>query len=187
MRWIFFAVILVPVLSLWAMPGQAQQGSMTQRERLTVQSPILTIDSDRIFNESAFGLRVARDVEVQSAGLAAENRKIEAELEAEEKRLTEQRSTLDAAAFRDLADAFDQKVQKTRAAQAAKGRSLSQMVDQERSLFLNAAGPVLEELMQDAGAAVILERLSVFVSANAIDITDEAIKRLDATLGSGKN
>ena len=133
MRWIFFAVILVPVLSLWAMPGQAQQGSMTQRERLTVQSPILTIDSDRIFNESAFGLRVARDVEVQSAGLAAENRKIEAELEAEEKRLTEQRSTL------------------------------------------------------DAGAAVILERLSVFVSANAIDITDEAIKRLDATLGSGKN
>ena len=187
MRWISLVVFLVPVLSLWAIPGQAQQDLPIQKKRLNVQSPILTIDSDRIFNESAFGLRVARDVEVQSSVLAAENRKIEAELEDEERRLTDQRSTLDTTAFRDLADAFDQKVQKTRAAQAAKGRSLSQMVDQERSLFLNAAGPVLEELMQDAGAAVILERLSVFVSANAIDITDEAIKRLDATLGSGKN
>jgi len=26
-----------------------------------------------------------------------------------------------------------------------------------------------------------------FVSANAIDITDEAIERLDASVGSGKN
>ena len=180
MRWISLVVFLVPVLSLWAIPGQAQQDLPIQKKRLNVQSPILTIDSDRIFNESAFGLRVARDVEVQSSVLAAENRKIEAELEDEERLLTDQRNTLDTTAF-------DQKVQKTRAAQAAKGRSLNQMVDQERSLFLNAAVPVLEELMQDAGAAVILERLSVFVSANAIDITDEAIKRLDATLGCGKN
>jgi Skp family chaperone for outer membrane proteins len=54
-------------------------------------------------------------------------------------------------------------------------------------VFLAAAGPVLEQMMREAGAAVILERRSVFVSANAIDITDEAIERLDASVGSGKN
>ena len=36
-----------------------------------------------------------------------------------------------------------------------------------------------------AVAAVILERRSVFVSASAIEITDDAIALLDETLGSG--
>ena len=39
--------------------------------------------------------------------------------------------------------------------------------------------------MREAGAAVILERRSVFVSLNAIDITADAIALLDETLGSG--
>jgi Skp family chaperone for outer membrane proteins len=108
-------------------------------------------------------------------------------LKAEERKLTDQRSKLSPDAFSGLADAFDEKVQKTRAAQAAKGRALNELVEKERQVFLAAAGPVLEQMMREAGAAVILERRSVFVSANAIDITDEAIERLDASVGSGKN
>ena len=176
-------ICLLPVLPLAAVPVFAQQ----QSERRVVQSPILTIDSDRVFNESAFGLRVADDVETQSAEISAENRLIEADLKAEERKLTDQRSKLSPDAFSGLADAFDEKVQKTRAAQAAKGRALNELVEKERQVFLAAAGPVLEQMMREAGAAVILERRSVFVSANAIDITDEAIERLDASVGSGKN
>ncbi len=110
-----------------------------------------------------------------------------ARVENEERKLTDQRSKLSPDAFSGLADAFDEKVQKTRAAQAAKGRALNELVEKERQVFLAAAGPVLEQMMREAGAAVILERRSVFVSANAIDITDEAIERLDASVGSGKN
>ena len=176
-------ICLLPVLPLGAVPVFAQQ----QAERRLVQSPILTIDSDRVFTESAFGLRVADDVETQSAEISAENRLIEADLKAEERKLTDQRSKLSPDAFSRLADAFDEKVQKTRASQAAKGRALNELVEKERHVFLAAAGPVLEQMMREAGAAVILERRSVFVSANAIDITDEAIERLDASVGSGKN
>ena len=39
--------------------------------------------------------------------------------------------------------------------------------------------------MREAGAAVILERRSVFASASVIEITDEAITLLDSTLGTG--
>ncbi len=179
-------ICLIPVLPLWAGPGAAQQTS-SPTERTTIKSPILTINSDRIFNESAFGLRVAADVETKGNALAAENRKIETDLEAEERALTAKRKTMTPENFRALADAFDEKVQAIRATQATKSRALNQLVDTEREVFLNAAGPVLEELMRAAGAAVILERRSVFVSANAIDITNDAIARLDATLGSGKN
>lgn len=177
---------LLPVLPLWAAPAFAQDNGL-RAERAIVKSPILTIDSDRVFNESDFGLRVAQDVETQGAILTEENDQIQAALEAEERDLTERRATMPPDEFRALADAFDEKVQEIRASQAAKSRALNQLVDQEREVFLNAIAPVLEQLMRDAEAAVILERRSVFVSANAIDITADAITRINASLGSGRN
>lgn len=154
-------------------------------ERGIVISPILTIDSERMFLESAFGRRVAAEIEALSAELALENRGIEADLEAEERTLTEQRATMSADEFRTLADVFDIKVQQIRQAQVAKGRALNARLDEEREVFLNAAAPVLERLMRAADAAVILERRSVFVSASAIEITDDAIALLNETLGDG--
>jgi Skp family chaperone for outer membrane proteins len=97
------------------------------------------------------------------------------------------RGTLSAEEFRALANAFDEKVQKTRQAQAAKGRAINDLLGKEREVFLKAAAPVLEQLMRDADAGVILERRSVFVSSTAIEITDNAIQLLDETLGSGSD
>jgi len=151
----------------------------------TVVSPILTIESERFYAQSAFGQRVAREIEADGAVLAAENRKIEADLTEEEKMLTEQRAQMEADDFRVLADAFDEKVQTIRRTQDAKARVLNQRNESDRLEFVNAAGPVLEVLMRDAGAAVILERRSVFLSANAIDITEDAIQRMDAAIGDG--
>ena len=149
------------------------------------QSAILTIATERMFAGSAFGQRIAREIEAQSAILAAENRRIEAELTSEELALTERRPEMEAVAFRELADAFDVKVQQNRATQEAKARALNQIGDAARVKFLQAARPILEALMREAGAGVILERANVFLSANATDITDLAIARIDAAIGDG--
>jgi Skp family chaperone for outer membrane proteins len=149
------------------------------------QSAILTVSSDRLFTNSAFGQRVAREIEAESAVLAAENRRIEAELTAEEKVLADRRPDMEPDAFRLLADAFDAKVQDFRRTQDAKARDLAQERDANRLTFLGAARPVLEDLLRESGAGVILERSSVFLSSNATDITDIAIERINATLGDG--
>ena len=83
-------------------------------------------------------------------------------------------------------DLLDEKVQQTRAARTAKARALNLQLTKQQDVFLKAAGPVLERLMREAGAAVILERRSVYISLNAIDITGDAISLLDETLGSGE-
>jgi Skp family chaperone for outer membrane proteins len=170
-------VILLVVL-LFASPGQSQQIGLPQ-------SAILTVATDRMFAGSAFGLRVANEIEAESAVLAAENRRIEAELTAEEKDLTQRRPDMEPQAFRALADAFDEKVQANRKKQDAKARALNQFSDAARVEFLQVARPVLEALMRDAGAGVILERSNVFLSSNATDITDLAITRIDAAIGDG--
>lgn len=150
-----------------------------------VTSPVLTIDSERLFRESAFGQRIAAETEARGNALSAENREIEAALEAEELELTEKRATMAPDAFRALADAFDEKVQQTRTEQASKTRALNERIDAAQEQFLTAAGPVLEQLMREAGAAVILDVRAVFASVSAIEITDAAIARLDETLGTG--
>ncbi|WP_187430053.1 hypothetical protein ROLI_023360 [Roseobacter fucihabitans] len=171
---------LLICLSIWG--GQ----STAQSTRIgPVQTPILTIDSDRLFAESAFGKRVVEEFEARGATLAAENRRIEEALSAEEKALTETRETLPPADFRLLADEFDEKVQATRRTQDAKTRDLNVALEGRRVVFLNAAAPILETLMRESGAAVILERRSIFLSATAIDITRTAIARLDSVLGDG--
>ncbi|WP_174234463.1 OmpH family outer membrane protein [Sulfitobacter sp. SK012] len=169
------AVLLVAVLFAGALVV-VPLGATAQQ---TVLSPVLTIDSERMFRDSEFGQRLASEVESQGSTLGSENRRIEAELAAEEKELTDLRPTMAPEEFRILADKFDAKVQEFRAAQAAKTRSLNQLLDVERTEFLQAAAPILEQLMIEAGAAVILERRSVFLTSNSVDITDEAVIRLN--------
>jgi Skp family chaperone for outer membrane proteins len=146
---------------------------------------VLTIDSERMFLNSAFGMRVAREIEARGNVLALENRQIEASLAEAEQELTNMRPTMTPEQFRPLADRFDARVQETRQAQAAKSRALNALLDQEREVFLGAAGPVLEELMLQSGASVVMERRTVFISINSSDITAAAIARLNATLGEG--
>ena len=159
-------------------PVQAQQLGVAQTE-------ILTISPERLFQDSAFGKRITLEIEEDSSALAAENRRIEMELTAEEKLLTEQRETMTSQEFRELADAFDDKVQEFRTTQDAKSRALVQRREEARAVFLEAIVPVLAQLMRETGASVILERSTVFLSTNAIDITDIAVQRIDAAIEDG--
>lgn len=149
------------------------------------QSGILTIQPDRMFAESAFGKRVTREIEAEGAVLTAENRRIEAELRAEEQALTQRRATTDPETFRTLADAFDAKVQGTRLQQDEKLHNINVMGETARREFLAASLPVLEQIMRESGAAAIMDQTSVFLSSDVVDITDLAITRVDKVLGDG--
>lgn len=169
------------LLGLASGPAPAQEDlSMGQ-----VRSPILTIDVDRLLAETRYGKRLGERLNQREEDLAAENRRIEAELTQEEQSLTERRPTMEVEAFRAEAEAFDARVQRIRSEQDAKEQALSDSVEQGRTEFLNAATPVLAGLMIDSGAAVILQRRDVFLSASLVDITDEAIAAIDAQLGEG--
>jgi Skp family chaperone for outer membrane proteins len=175
--WISKLLCCVALLSLPVVSHAQQLG--------TPHGQILTIEPDRLYSDSDFGKRVAHQLEAESAVLVAENRRIEAELTAEEKDLTARRAEMEPDAFRALADAFDKKVQETRRTQNAKTIELTQLSDANRRIFLRTARPVLEEVMREAGAGVILDRDTVFLSANTTDITDLAIEKINSVLGDG--
>lgn len=148
-------------------------------------SAILTVDQEALWRGSAWGKRAQVDLEAEGSAIAAENDRIAAALEAEDAALTELRKTLAPEEFRARADAFDQRVQQVRRDRDAAATALRARVGEERTAFLNAALPVFSAVMAGRGAVVVLERDSVFLSADAIDITSELIARVDAEVGAG--
>jgi Skp family chaperone for outer membrane proteins len=181
---------LIPALlglALSAGQGAAQElstGAPLAEEGLPT-SPVLTLSQDKLFAGSLFGKAVQARIEELTRALQAENRKIEADLEAEERALTTRRASLAPEDFRALAEAFDTKVEGIRSAQDAKARTVTETREAERQRFLETAVPILAELMAERGAVAILDKGAIILSFDLIDVTDAAIARIDAELGDG--
>lgn len=152
-----------------------------------VSSPILTIDQERLYADSAWGKRASAYLSDESVRLSAENRELEAKLVAEEKDLTDARPTMDPEVFRKAADAFDARVVDLRRTQDAKARAIARISDAERQRFYAAALPAMGEVLRQRGAVVVLDSRAIFVSIEAIDVTDEMIAAIDTTVGAGEN
>lgn len=148
-------------------------------------APLLTVDQDRLFVESAWGRRAQEEFEAKGNEIAEENEALAMQLQAEEASLTEQRSALDPAEFRRLADAFDSRATAIRRERAQAVQDLNAMIEADRTAFYRAALPVMGEMMQERGAVAVLDRRTVFVSLDAIDITSDLVRRLDAEIGDG--
>lgn len=160
-------------------------GAPAAAQDLAAPTGFVTVDQERLFAESAFGGRALAEIERRSRELAAENRRIEAELVAEERLLTELRPTLPPGDFRVRAEAFDARVQRLRAEQDGKEREVTGLRDEAQEVFFGRVGPVLGAVVRERGAVAILDRRAVILALESIDVTDAAIARIDAELGEG--
>jgi Skp family chaperone for outer membrane proteins len=158
-----------------ALPVSAQQGG----------TPVLIIDSEQLFFETAYGQRLTAELAAQAADLQAENDRIVETLTQEERSLTLRRPDMTVADFRAEAEAFDTKVQEVRRVRDAKNVELQLANAQARSQFEDRVQNILGSLMVERGASLILEQRNVRLSVRAANITDAAIARIDAELGDG--
>lgn len=163
----------------------AVSGSAAVAQSVVQKSAIVTLDQEQLFLGTKYGRALQAKFEAESAALLAENRKIDAALEAEERDLTDKRATMTAQAFRPLADAFDKKANELRSAQDAKSSTLGKSRDADRQSFFQAVAPILGDYMVERGAVAILDKSAIVVSLGAIDITKEVIARIDTKLGDG--
>ncbi|VDS10095.1 Outer membrane protein (OmpH-like) [Paracoccus haematequi] len=148
-------------------------------------APILTVDQDVLFAASDWGRRTQRVLDEEGGKIEAENERLASQLSAEEATLTEQRGTMDPAEFRKLAEAFDTRATEVRRQRAQVVQDLNAWAEADRTAFYRAARPLMAEMMQERGAVAVLDRRTVFVSMDAIDMTQALVARLNAALGDG--
>lgn len=173
----FLSAALVAGVSLVAnpIPSIAQDVGV-------VQSEILVVDPERLFSQTRLGQSFVAQLQLERDELIARNRRIEAELEAEEQALTEKRDETSPEEFREMADAFDAKVQEIRRESERRVRDLERNRERAPVDFMREVEPVLVDIMRAAGGVVVMDARNVLLRADVIDITDVAIARIDATL-----
>ncbi|AGT08975.1 OmpH family outer membrane protein [Paracoccus aminophilus] len=147
--------------------------------------PIMTIDQDELFLNSAWGRRAQADLETRGQTLARENDELAEQFSNEERELAELRKTLPAEEFRKRADEFDKRVVQIRRERDAKVRELQHSAETERGAFFQVARPILAKLMEERGAVAVLDQRMLFASADSIDVTADLIARVDAEAGAG--
>jgi Skp family chaperone for outer membrane proteins len=158
--------------------------SLPAQQPESVQMPFRMLDEERLFRESRPGQQILAGIRAAEAALEAENQRLFDQLAAEEQALAELRPSLSPEEFRERADAFDQRVESIRAERAQANQALLQFSEAEAQRFFDEATPILVQLMREDGVVAVLRPGAVILEAEGFDMTDRAIERLDAALGT---
>ena len=164
-------------LLLAALPSTAQDASDEGQG-----TPVLIVDMQRIKSDTSAGRdMLAKQTEIRrriQAGLAERRER----LRDEEKRLAEEREKLEPEAFREQVQAFEQQVFANREFSERESRRLQLILSRASALLKERATAVLAGIMRERKAEVLLDSTQIILSVNSLDITDEAILRLDQVL-----
>jgi len=160
------------VVSAWADPPQAK---------------IVVIDRAAIMQFSKVGQDIAKQMQTYAnqakQDLSAQGKA----LQAEGRNLQQQVAILAPEVKQKRLDAFRAKEEALQGAAQRKDEQLKVAFGQARAAMEGQLGPILQQLVKERGANLVLDKQAVvFSNNNAFDITGEAINRLNQKLPSFK-
>jgi len=143
---------------------------------------VLIVDMQRIKSDTAAGRdMLAKTIKIRSRiqkGVAERGDR----LRVEEKRLAVERETLEPEKFREQVRAFEQQVFENRELSERESRRLQLVLSRASALLKERATAVFAAIMRERGAQILLDSTQIVLSADQLDITDEAIRRLDSIM-----
>jgi Skp family chaperone for outer membrane proteins len=147
---------------------------------------ILMLDMRRIMAMSKVGQSIQQQVEGLKQQATKDLNGEGAALRSEEMQLQQQAAILapDVKArrikdFQAKAGAFQQKIQKRSGLIQGGVLKAQQQIEQ-------ALGPILQGIMKERGATILLDRSSILLAPNSIDVTQSVIQRLDTKMPTVK-
>ncbi len=152
------------------------------------QSTILIVDQNRVLRDSEVGKHIKRQMESIGKSMEAELKASSSPLTSERDRLMAELKSMDADALKSRPDlqkrAQDlvQKGQKTQVEAKYKQAEL-QITEQKALKQVNQRlAKILEKLVAERGADVILDRSLVIYGGKTSDVTDTVLSRLNAEM-----
>ena len=118
---------------------------------------------------------IAKDVE-DKLGISDE------EMIKEQNKLIEAQSIMAPEAFELKRKEYEEKVQNYNIERQKKLLSVERLIEESRNKILDNLKPILEEVSESKGITVILEKGTVLLNAETMDITEEVIKSLNKKL-----
>jgi outer membrane protein len=144
------------------------------------------IDINYILSDSDAAIDAAKQIENYAKQIEEEINETDQSLIDEQNELIESQQIMAPAAFDEKRKEYESKVQNYNITRQEKLMSIDRIVSESRNEVLNALKPILEEISNKKGITVLLEKNSVLLNAENMDITEEALKALNKKLPSIK-
>jgi outer membrane protein len=144
------------------------------------------VDLNYILSESDAAVDAAKQIEDIAKQIEEEIKDTDQSLIDEQNELIESQQIMAPAAFEEKRKEYENKVQNYNVTRQEKLMSIDRIVSESRNEVLNALKPILEEIANDNGITVLLEKNSVLLNAENMDITEEALQVLNKKLPSIK-
>tara|TARA_B100000787_G_scaffold134584_1_gene103422 strand:+ start:15 stop:569 length:555 start_codon:yes stop_codon:yes gene_type:complete len=143
---------------------------------------IAIVDINLILSDSKSAKDATKQFEKIQKSMEVEIEESDKKMLEERNSLIEQQSVIAPEAFEVKAKDYEKKLQNYQVDKQKKLRKLEGVLQKVRNEILNNIKPILEDLSSELGVTVILEKNSVILSANNMDITENVIKKLNKKL-----
>ena len=142
------------------------------------------VDLNYVLSDSDAAVDAAKQIENYAKQIEEEIKKNDQSLIDEQNELIESQQIMAPAAFDEKRKEYESKVQNYNITRQEKLMSIDRLVAESRNEVLNALKPILEEISNEKGITILLEKNSVLLNAESMDITEEALKILNKKLPS---
>ena len=137
------------------------------------------IDLNKILAEADAAIMASEQIEEIAIEIESEIKNSDEAIINEQNLLIESQAIMAPEAFDSKRKEYENKVQKYNAERQSKLLKIDELIAMSRNDVLNALKPILEEISNKKGITILLEKGSVMLNADKMDITDEVLKKLN--------
>ena len=137
------------------------------------------IDINKILAESDAAVMASKQIEEIAIEVENEIKNSDEEIIKEQNLLIESQAIMAPEAFESKRNEYEIKVQNYNNERQSKLLKIDELIAVSRNNVLNALKPILEEISNEKGITILLEKGSVMLNADKMDITDEVLKKLN--------
>ena len=145
---------------------------------------LAVIDLNYILSEAKAAKDAAKQIEEIAINIENEIKKSDEDIINEQNKLIESQAIMAPESFEKKREEYEKKVQNYNLKRQEKLMSIDLLVSESRNEVLNTLKPILEEISNEKGITVLLEKNSVLLNAESMDITKDALIILNKELPS---
>lgn len=149
-------------------------------------SVVLIVSMETLFTQSKAAQSLRTQMIAEGKKLQAADKAGKDSLEAEFKKLSEQRALLTQEDLQKKAQALQDRGAKHEMDMRKRGQSIELGGQAARGKIAEALGPIFADIMKSHGGSVMIDRAAVVAGGVDLDVTAEALKALDAKLTTVK-
>ncbi|MEQ8281151.1 MAG: OmpH family outer membrane protein [Parvibaculum sp.] len=143
---------------------------------------ILIVNTEAVFAQSKVGQSIRTQFQEQAKKLQAESTKAEEKLQADAKKLSDDRALLSQEDLQKKFQALQKNEMEHQQSMQEKGQALQLGVQQANAKVEAALRPIFAEVMKEKGGTVLFDQSVIVAGGSDLDISAEVLKRLNEKL-----